>query len=155
MGYKVDSSVTPQINWQSKGGPDHSRAPMQPYFISQTDYYAAGDTPVLEVPITVSGKRLPFLRGGWMSYRWLRPTHMTAFEMKGLIAEFAKNYAEPVLNMMFHSMEVLPGKTPFVRTAFGQRMYLSRLEAVLKYMVKKGFESSTLVQVYEAMRGVK
>lgn len=90
-----------------------------------------------------------------MSYRWLRPTHMTAFEMKGLIAEFAKNYAEPVLNMMFHSMEVLPGKTPFVRTAFGQRMYLSRLEAVLKYMVKKGFESSTLVQVYEAMRGVK
>ncbi|MGA2094390.1 MAG: hypothetical protein ABSH16_13460, partial [Sedimentisphaerales bacterium] len=116
LGYKVDSSVTPQINWQSKGGPDHSRAPAQPYFISQTDYYSAGDGSILEVPITISGKRLPFWAGGWMSYRWLRPTHMTAFEMKRLVAEFAKNYAEPVLNMMFHSMEVLPGKTPFVRT---------------------------------------
>jgi hypothetical protein len=151
LGYKVDSSVTPQINWQSKGGPDHSRAPAQPYFISQTDYYLAGDGPILEVPITISGKRLPFWAGGWMSYRWLRPTHITAFEMKRLVAEFVKNYAEPVLNMMFHSMEVLPGKTPFVRTTFGQKMYLSRLESVLKYMIKKGFESRTLAQVYEQM----
>ena len=155
MGYKVDSSVTPQINWQSRGGPDHSRAPKQPYFISQTDYYTAGDGPILEVPITISGKRLPFWSGGWMSYRWLRPTHMTAFEMKGLIAEFVKNYAEPVLNMMFHSMEVLPGKTPFVRTKFGQKMYLRRLESVLKYMKETDLESRTLLQIYEAMRGVK
>jgi hypothetical protein len=80
---------------------------------------------------------------------------MTAFEMKGLIAEFAKNYTEPILNMMFHSMEVLPGKTPFVRTKLGQKMYLRRLESVLKHMTKAGFESRTLAQVYEAMRGVK
>jgi hypothetical protein len=53
--------------------------------------------------------------------------------------------------MMFHSMEVLPGKTPFVRTTFGQKMYLSRLESVLKCMIKKGFESRTLAQVYEQM----
>jgi hypothetical protein len=155
MGYKVDSSVTPQINWHSKGGPDHSRAPAQPYFISQTDYYSAGDGPILEVPITISGNRLPFWAGGWMSYRWLRPTIMTTFEMKGLIAECAKNYSEPVLNMMFHSMEVLPGKTPFVRTTFGQKMYLRRLVSVLKYMKETGFESRTLMQVYEAMRDVK
>ena len=148
LGYKVDSSVTPDVSWVRQGGPDHSRAPKQPYFISQTDYYSAGIGTILEVPITVSGKRFPFLPEKWMFYRWLRPTHMTAFEMKSLVAEFARNYPAPVLNMMFHSMEVLPGKTPFVRTKFGQKMYLSRLNSILRYITNLGFESRTLSQVY-------
>jgi hypothetical protein len=152
LGYKVDSSVTPGVSWQSQGGPDHSRAPKQPYFISPVDYYSAGDGTILEVPITVSGKRFPLLPDKWMYYCWLRPTHMTGFEMKKLVAEFAGNYADPVLNLMFHSMEVLPGKTPFVRTKFGQKMYLGRLTAILVYMKKLGFESRTLAEVYTAMK---
>ncbi|MFH1371303.1 MAG: hypothetical protein ABII09_08485 [Planctomycetota bacterium] len=152
LGYKIDSSVTPGISWKKQGGPDHSRAPKQPYFISQTDYYSAGDTSILEIPITISGKRFPFLTGKWMYYRWLRPTHMTGFEMKLLVNEFVKTYDEPVLNMMFHSMEVLPGKTPFVRTKLGQKMYLSRLTAILGYMKKLGFEGRTLVETYKDMK---
>jgi hypothetical protein len=148
LGYKVDSSVTPDISWTRQGGPDHSRAPKQPYFISQTDYYSPGNGTILEVPVTVSGKRLPFLSGKWMFYRWLRPTLMTAFEMKSLVAEFARNYSSPVLNLMFHSMEVLPGKTPFVRTKLGQKMYLCRLNSILRYMTKRGFESKTLAEIY-------
>ena len=148
LGYKVDSSVTPDTDWRSYGGPDHSRAPKQPYFISQTDYYSPGDGTILEVPITVSGKRLPFLPAKWMFYRWLRPTHMTAFEMKSLVSKFARNYPSPVLNLMFHSMEVLPGKTPFVRTKLGQKMYLCRLNSILRYMINRGFESKTLAEVY-------
>ena len=148
LGYKVDSSVTPGVSWTRQGGPDHSRSPKQPYFISQTDYYSSGNSKILEVPITVSGKRLLFLPGRWMFYRWLRPTHMTALEMKSLVAEFARNYPSPVLNMMFHSMEVLPGKTPFVRTKLGQKMYLCRLNSILRYMIKRGFESKTLAEVY-------
>ncbi len=151
FGYKVDSSATPRINWKNQGGPDHSLAPDQPYFISDTDFYSPGDGPVLEVPITISGKRFPFFSGKWMFYRWLRPTHMTAFEMKLLVAKFTKAYQQPVLNMMFHSMEVLPGKTPFVRTKFGQKMYLSRLTSILKHIVKTGFQSRTLAQVYEML----
>jgi len=78
---------------------------------------------------------------------------MTAFEMKSLVAEFAKNYSLPVLNMMIHSMEVLPGKTPFVRTKLGQKMYLCRLNSILRYMIKTGFISKTLTEVYEKSRG--
>ncbi len=152
LGYKIDSSVTPGISWEKQGGPDHSRAPKQPYFISQMDYYSAGDTSILEVPITISGKRFPFLSGRWMYYRWLRPTHMTAFEMKMLVAEFVRSYTEPMLNMMFHSMEVLPGRTPFVRTKLGQKMYLGRLTSILGHMKKLGFESRTLVEVYNEMK---
>jgi hypothetical protein len=148
LDYKVDSSVAPDTDWRSVGGPDHSHAPKQPYFVSQTDYYSPGDGKILEVPITISGKRFPFLPARWMFYRWLRPTHMTAFEMKSLVAEFSRKYNEPVLNLMFHSMEVIPGKTPFVRTKLGQKLYLSRLNSILRYMTKAGFESKTLAEIY-------
>jgi hypothetical protein len=152
LGYKIDSSVTPGIDWSSHGGPNHSRAPKQPYFISAKDYYSMGESGVLEVPITILGKRFVFLPDRWVYYRWLRPTHMTAFEMKMLAGEFVRSYAEPVLNLMFHSMEVVPGRTPFVRTKLGQRMYLNRLASILKYLAKMGFESRTLAEIYEAMR---
>jgi len=152
LGYKVDSSVTPGVSWQRQGGPDHSHSPKQPYFISHTDYYSAGNGTILEVPITISGKRFPLLPDKWMYYRWLRPTLMTGFEMKMLVAEFVRSYAEPVLNLMFHSMEVIPGKTPFVRTKLGQRLYLNRLASILRYMAKMGFESRTLTEVYTELR---
>jgi hypothetical protein len=149
LGYKVDSSVTPEIDWSYQDGPDHSKAPKQPYFISAGGYYTPGDSKILEVPITISKKRAFFLDDKWFFYRWLRPTHMTFTEMKSLANEFISNYDAPVLNMMFHSMEVIPKKTPFVRTAIGQKMYLSRLEKVIRYLKAKGFKSKTLRELYD------
>jgi hypothetical protein len=151
QGYKIDSSITPDTDWRSVGGPDHSHAPKQPYFISQTDYYSPGNNAILEVPITISGKRFPFLPQRWIYYRWLRPTLMTVFEMKSLVAEFTKKYDGPILNMMFHSMEILPGKTPFVRTKLGQKLYLSRLNSILRYMTKTDFKNKTLAEIYSYM----
>jgi len=68
-----------------------------------------------------------------------------------LVSEYARNYPSPVLNLMFHSMEIIPGKTPFVRTKLGQKMYLNRLTSILRYMIKTGFESKTLTEVYAEM----
>ncbi|HUW20447.1 MAG TPA: hypothetical protein VMW16_14215 [Sedimentisphaerales bacterium] len=149
LDYKVDSSVTPEIDWSYMGGADHSKAPQQPYFISGDNYYAAGGSKILEVPITISKKRFPILPDRWFFYRWLRPTHMTFTEMKILVNEFTRNYGSPVLNMMFHSMEVIPRKTPFVRTAIGQKMYLSRLEKIIRYLKEAGFKSKTLRELYD------
>jgi len=148
LEYQVDSSVTPHINWAKKGGVDHSRAPEQPYFIDYENYYKEGKSQLLEVPITISGKRAPFLPEKWLFYKWLRPSHMTALEMKLLIKEFIKKYDTPVLNMMFHSMEIIPKKSPFVRTAFGQKLFLKRIEKTIKYLLKKDFVSMTLKEVY-------
>lgn len=150
LGYKVDSSVTPDINWSPVGGPNHSAAPKQPYFISESDLYSAGNLDILEIPITISGKRFPMLPERWVFYRWLRPTHMTVWEIKRLANEFLRIYNTPVLNMMFHSMEIMPGKTPFVRTKFGQKLFLRRLEKIIRYIIKKGFENKTLVMIYTA-----
>ncbi|MGA2914997.1 MAG: hypothetical protein ABSE89_03130 [Sedimentisphaerales bacterium] len=148
LGYKVDSSVTPNTNWSYAGGPNHSTAPKQPYFISDDNMYKSGSMKILEVPITVSKKRFPFLPDKWLFTRWLRPTHMTVFEMKMVVNEFLANFENPVLNMMFHSMEIIPGKTPFVRTKFGQKLFIRRLEKIIQYIMKKGFKNKTLASVY-------
>jgi len=148
LDYKVDSSVTPQIDWSYQGGPDHSKAPKQPYFISVDNYYSAGDSKILEVPITISKKRFFLLGNKWLFFRWLRPTHMTVTEIKILTNEFVKNYNDAVLNMMFHSMEIIPKKTPFVRTKIEQKLYLNRLEKIIKHLKEKGFKSKTLKELY-------
>jgi hypothetical protein len=149
LQYKVDSPVTHEIDWSCQDGPDHSRAPKQPYFVSADDYYCSGDSKILEVPITISRKRASFLPNKWLFYRWLRPTHMTVCEMKMLSNEFVAIYSAPVLNMMFHSMELVPQKTPFVRTGIGRKMYLNRLEKIIAYLIDKGFKSKTLAEVYD------
>lgn len=148
LGYKVDSSVTPNINWSAAGGPNHSAAPKQPYFVNHENLYRPGNMKILEVPITISKKRLPFLPDKWQFYRWLRPSIMTAFEMKTIVNEFLAAFENPVLNMMFHSMEIIPGKSPFVRTKLGQKHSLHRLEKIIQYVMGKGFESKTLDMIY-------
>lgn len=148
LGYTVDSSVTPRIDWSYQSGPDHSRGPQQPYFVSDESLYHAGNSGILEVPITISEKRFFLLPENWLFRRWLRPTHMTVFEMKLLVSEFLKKYENPVLNMMFHSMELIPGKTPFVKSTFAQKAYVSRLERTIAYLKDKGFRSRTLGQLY-------
>jgi hypothetical protein len=35
--------------------------------------------------------------------------------------------------MMFHTMELIPGKTPFVRNRLMQRLMLRRIEGVIRY----------------------
>ncbi len=149
LGYKVDSSVTPKINWSNIGGPDHSKAPDQPYFISPDDYYRSGESSILEVPITIARKRLFCLPQRWFFYRWLRPSIMTAFEMKALIREFVRSYENPVLTMMFHSMEIIPGKSPYVRTKRGQQRFLAKLQKTIQFLCEQGFQSRTLGSVYE------
>lgn len=143
-GYKVDTSVTPGINWQKKGGPDFRNWDAHPKWIEKGT--------LLEIPVTIGRKRFAFLPNRWYCYRWLRPSIMTLFEMKRLVDEIAAEVNEPLcLNMMFHSMEVIPKASPYVKTRAEQVRYLDRLERVIEYMCKKGFEAKTLSQVYDAV----
>jgi len=142
LGYHVDTSVTPHINWQSKGGPDFTRYPEQPYWIEQGK--------LLEVPVTIAGKRFVLLPDKWFCYKWLRPSVMSGYEMKKLIDKFvAENQASVVLNMMFHSMEMIPQASPYVRSETGRVRFLKKLKNVLAYLKKLDFESRTLVEIYD------
>jgi len=142
LGFHYDSSCTPFIDWTKYGGPNHSKSPVQPYYISDHDLYIEKTKPednsIIEVPITIYGKRSKILNklsnDSWLSYNWLRPTHMFLFEMKELVKKIEKNYPNPVFAMMFHSMEIIPGKTPFVRNKFMQKSFMNRLTEIIKYI---------------------
>lgn len=140
LGYQYDSSVTPNIDWTSKGGPDHSKAPEEMYPIAEDNFYANGDSGIVEYPVTILGKRWgllgKMLPDNWLFYRWLRPTHMTYLEMRRLVKQLKERQ---VLVMMFHSMEVMVNKTPYVRMEWMQRYYLWRLKKILGYGQKMGY----------------
>lgn len=141
LGYSYDSSVTPCIDWSFQGGPNHSLAPQQPYYVSTNIHKPTKKSNLIEVPLTIDGKRLPllnkFLKNKWWFYNWLRPTHMTFFEQKLLVKRFFKKYSKPTFVLMFHSMEILPNKSPYVRNTLSQKRYLRNLDATIAYINKK------------------
>jgi len=155
LGYHVDSSVTPRIDWSPKGGPDFRGFPDQPYFIDTVggDFKKkGGSSSLLEVPVTIGGKRGPLLPERWFLYRWLRPSFMTVIEQKWLIQDLLKMYAEGpacVLCMMFHTTEVIPGTSPYVRDKAGQAWYIDRLNKVFGFLAGLGAEFVTLEDVYK------
>ena len=140
LGYQYDSSVTPNIDWTSKEGPNHSKAPLTSYQISVENFYQKGNSGVQEVPVTILGKRFGIMGklfpNNWLFYRWLRPTHMTYLEMKHIISELSE---QKELVMMFHSMEIMVNKTPYVRAKWMQRYFVWRLRKILSYAGSKGY----------------
>ncbi len=133
LGYKYDSSVTPGIDWLDRGGINYKNYPRKAYLIDNTD--------ITEMPVTIMGKRCgfvgKFLPENWLFYKWLRPTHMMAAEMRSIIRSQLKKENDNMI-MMFHSMEIMVNKTPYVRWKWMQSYYLWRLESALKYAKKKG-----------------
>ena len=94
LGYLVDTTVTPGIDWRdfseerSHQAPSFLGASLQPYFLDRRDVCCAGDSPVLEVPATdvysapwhrpvheaLSRARLGRVsRAARVAPRWLRP----------------------------------------------------------------------------------
>lgn len=158
LRYNVDSSITPHISWRGSGGPDHSRGLEQPYWISETNYYSPdsrGEKKLLEIPITIGEKRFGSLGRclpeSWLLYSWLRPTHMTVYEMKHLADQYIEKYQNKgsvFLNMMFHSMEIVPNASPYTRSSLGTMLILWRLENIIKYLKKIGCEFITLQEAH-------
>ncbi len=153
LGYLVDSSVTPGISWVSKGGPDFKSAPQQPYFPSEEDISKKGSSKILEVPVTIGQKRV-LAPSSWYFFRWLRPSISSSRSMINLIKWFLKEYSSNdlvVLNMMFHSMELIPSASPYVKTKKQARDFLCKIEAVLKYCKQIGFQFSTLSALHRVL----
>jgi hypothetical protein len=145
LGYKYDSSFTPCIDWRDRKGPNHKLAPIGKYYIDPNDIYNPNNNRaegVEEYPVTIMGKRLGIigriLPENWLFYRWIRPSHMTYIEQKGMIKKLKHDNIKDIV-MMFHSMELMVGKTPYVRAKWMQRYYIWRLEKTLAFLNKEGY----------------
>lgn len=152
LGYAVESSVTPFMDWASAGakGLSFHGAPTQPYHPDRALPAQRGNARILEVPVTIKPRvwsAIPAI-GKLVEPRWLRPTRGTS-EALVRVAEDeiadARRAApgRPVfLNAMFHNVEIVPGTSPYAANEDAARAILGRLEALLAFAER---ESITVV----------
>ncbi len=172
MGFRADTSVCPGINWgpskgspKGKGGPNYSHASTLPYRLSREDVCRPGSLRVWEVPPTIVfysalGRYVPPVRALYRRVRkvrrlfdrqhlgsqWLRPyPHMTVERLKR-VAALARRSGSPVLNLTFHSSELMPGGSPYNPTEESIEDLFARLEGFLSFLRASGVEGVTLAE---------
>jgi hypothetical protein len=157
LNYKVDSSVTPRVDWNyEEGRADFLRAPDQPYYPRENDILAPNGKGVLEVPVTIlepekhrkwHSSVLHTLTDRLYRLQWLRPSNNTGPGMVEVMEQMAEHYADKkdvILTMMFHSMEVMPGASPYAATEKDCQRILDNIEHALAYAKDKKYRFSTL-----------
>ncbi|AKV01823.1 hypothetical protein AKJ09_08486 [Labilithrix luteola] len=161
LGYAVESSVTPHMDWASSGakGLAFLDAPTQPYRPDPKEPGRPGNAKILEVPVTIRRRfvnALPWV-GKHVDPRWLRPTRGTAESLVRVaedeIAE-ARRVApgRPViLNAMFHNVEIVPHLSPYASSEDEAQGILGRLGALLAWAEREGVSVVGLGDVPEIL----
>lgn len=166
LGYLVDSSVTPHVGWSHNGKIiDFRTCPQDPYFPSYDDVCQQGTAKLLEVPVSINQRlfdksylkylgplnfgKIRKLAKKIAGEIWLRPSYSTAREMIGLIKKrIMKGNNPTILNMMFHSVEIIPAASPYTQTEKEVKKFLKRMVAVFEYLQNEEIEYITLSEVY-------
>jgi hypothetical protein len=168
LGYKVDTSVSPFIDWSKSFGTDFSESPTQPYYFDATDIrQASKQGALLEVPATIgycqpnfklchkitqniessplSKLRLLGILDALklLNFYWLSPELSNGAQMIRLSERFLKS-GHTFLNMSFHSTSLLPGRTPYVKNDNDLDQFLRNIELFLQYACKNNFNFSPL-----------
>jgi hypothetical protein len=148
LGYVVDSSVDPLFNERRKGGMVFAGAPLAPYWPDYADVRRRGASRILEIPISAATipalpKRaealyaqlppLPYrglLRRLGLRGAWLRPSYSNLDDMQALATRLAAGVG--VLNIAFHSSEILPGGSPYTPDKASVTRFLDDLTRLLE-----------------------
>jgi hypothetical protein len=156
LGYAVESSVTPFLDWRGRGGPDWTGAPEAPYFPDRQNPARRGASPVLEVPVSVGwDRRLPEALGRLLARAraprpprsertspgglpalprllWLHPSLTTADDMCRL-ADVLVERGLPCLNVILASTELSAGASSLSRTEDDAARTFDRFERFIAY----------------------
>jgi hypothetical protein len=154
LGYRVDSSVTPNVVWDdsTRESPvDFRTARVFPYLVGGAIQEEDIGGSLLEVPVSIAFVRRWFRQ----QLRWLRPKLSSFGALKAVSRACARAQADrpfDVLNMMFHNVEVLPGLSPYSRTERDCRRYLNTLQSFLRFALREGYVPVTLSELHERFR---
>ncbi len=153
IGVKVDSSVVPFRKGKIPAEPSFGYLPsIEPYYLNRENVTRSGNSPILEVPVTVGFNRsLPT----WLAKRyidlpniglrrilkkvfnldlyWLRPSYANLRQMIELSDHLLQSGVS-FLNMMFHSNELMPGGSKYCKTEEDVKRYLKRLDDYFRYL---------------------
>ena len=176
LGFTVDASVSPLLDWEPIGGPDYSRSRQVPYRFDPDDPF----TPVEEGSMTEVPTSVGFLWGfhrlsgsvrthlersparhlkitglldtlGPLARRWLSPETSSIREMTRLSKALVRSGVR-VLDLTFHSSTLLPGATPFVRNEADKKRFLGKIETFIEFCSQQGFNFATVSEVADEIR---
>ncbi len=142
-GVKVDSSIRP---WQyPQRWRDHFLAPTQPYTIhvDGKTILEIPDTSVPLVPLRASVakalyKAPPFLKHSWHQTVVMLPSpvhHSLAYMKAAACVMLARG--DKVLNLTWHSTEIMPGATPHVPDKASAERVLWRAKMFLQWLARR------------------
>lgn len=171
LGYAVDTSITPYVDWRVEHGPDFTDLSPRTYrFSSENALAERPDGRLVEVPASVGFLQRDFTRSNsilkavtrpvikklklaGMLYHlrmvnkvWLSPEITSATAMIRLASNMISN-GYRVLNMMFHSPSLKAGLTPFTRTIDDEKRLFQRLREFLTFTRNAGIPSLKLADV--------
>jgi hypothetical protein len=162
LGYTVDSSVTPYIFWNyAEGKADFRRACNHPYYPSEDDITTKGGSKILEVPVSIVphyyykllDRMSRSISGSLCALNdmfyciWISPVESDYFRLRYGINKSLRCDPDShvlVLNMMFHSMDVIPGASPAIKADSKKNVVLKRLDSILELCERKNFKFATL-----------
>lgn len=165
LGYTVDSSVTPLVDWSGvgPGAPNFQHAPLIPYHPDPHTPSKTGNASLWEIPLTIRPRfahRLPIM-GRFLARhlrpRWLRPTWGSARALIALARDVwqegasAERIAPPIWNVMFHNVEVVAGASPYSATEAQAQAILRRLAQLLAFARAAGARSVGLADLPELL----
>jgi hypothetical protein len=175
MGYRVDCSVTPHVSWQKSlgdpnqsGGTDYRHFPELPYMLDPADIAKAGNSSLLEIPMTIMNNRTgvsrrmePFLRPGTGVFRllnklspavsWLRPNGRNLKEMSRILKS-AEDQERDCVEFMLHSSELMPGGSKRFRRDEDIEDLYEDLEQLFNRAARV-FKGETLTGFYSSFMG--
>lgn len=174
MGYKIECSVTPYINWNNQlgafgvPGSDFRGFPSAAYFMDIEDISKAGESELLEVPVTVRPNYYGLLR--WLyahtpsgpaksvfcrmfgyPLTWLRPNLRNfKFIMKMLEKEIESDCGH--LEFVIHSSEFMPGGSPYFSTEAAVEQLYGDIEGVFQFLSNNDVQGVTCEEYYRLFK---
>lgn len=170
LGYKVDTSVTPYVNWSDIHGPDYSDIAPDPYRQDVFDGNGGPEGVLIEIPASIGylQGRHPLWNKLYKTFKrkhfdkirmlgilgklnilnkvWLSPEICNLEAMVRLVERFRKD-GIPVINLVFHSNSLKHGLNPFVQGEKDLDTFMGILQDFLGYVKGEGIRSIRLMDI--------
>jgi hypothetical protein len=168
LGYRVDTSISPFVDWRNFHGPDFRETPHWPFrFDPDEPLSPSTQGQLVQVPASVGFLQRDQLRAHrfreWvrsvaprqlraiqildrmrvLNRRWLSPEQSDGRDLV-LLAQAIVAEGIPSLNLSFHSCSLEPGLTPYVRSEKDRREFFRRIEEFFDFATRKGMRFATL-----------
>lgn len=140
LGYKIDSSVTPNINW-GNNGQRFKRFRNDIYEIDTQNIMKAGNSGMYEAPLTTFKnpnfrKRIKGLLKGGNTFVQFRITpNISLDDLKNYIKKAINTKKEYVM-LILHSSELMPGGSPYFETEASIEKMYNQYEALFQHITE-------------------